>query len=166
MLRFVGIASCKEKFFSFISRVKNKLNPVGNINVLNAMGEELVKISHDCFNRQSSPDGKAWEGLKASTIRKRRYFNKGTPHRRTGRRGSLKTSFGANKILFVDGTLKNSVSYYIKGKSLVVGSPLRFANIHMRGDRHKNIPARPFLGIRRNFQYKTRAIIKRFGGDF
>ncbi|QMU99688.1 hypothetical protein F0310_04550 (plasmid) [Borrelia sp. A-FGy1] len=151
MLRVKGIEKAKEIFAKFAKRIVRDINPFNNYKVLVELGEELVKISNKCFTNQSSPDGRAWEPLKESTIRKREYSGFGK---------------GSRRILFINGKLKNSVAYYIKGKSIVIGSPLKFAHIHMQGDKTRNIPSRPFLGTDNDFRNNIGRIIYRYGRNF
>ncbi|WP_445436290.1 phage virion morphogenesis protein [Candidatus Borreliella tachyglossi] len=166
MLILKGLRQLKKRLAKFTRVMVNDMNPLGNYDILSEMGRELVKVSHGCFNNECAPDGRAWEALKPSTLRKRGYA------RGQGRRlGSLRVSSGkvmggSSKILFIDGKLKESVTYSISSKSLVVGSPLRFAKLHMTGDRRKNTPKRPFLGINADFKHKSRLIIKKFGKGF
>ncbi|UGQ16680.1 MULTISPECIES: phage virion morphogenesis protein [unclassified Borrelia] len=165
MFKFKGLEKAFKMFTKFVDQISQKINPARNRGVLNKIGEELVTISNNCFDNECAPDGSAWVPLKNSTLVRRRYIGNKSRGLSLGRSKQRGTGVGA-KILFIDGTLRNSITYYIKGKSIVVGSPLKYAGVHMSGDRRRNIPARPFLGLDRSFKHKIGEIIFKTGARY
>ncbi len=93
------------------------------------IGENLL-ISHRArFDRQQDPEGNPWAPLSES-YRARKRRNK-------------------NKILVLDSYLKDLLRYQIEagGTVLRFGTDRIYGATHQFGDRRRNIPARPFLGL-------------------
>jgi phage virion morphogenesis protein len=99
---------------------------------LSAVGEYLLLSHNERFARQISPQGVAWQPLSDAYIESE----------------VKKGSRGSDKILVLDGYLRDLLRYQIEGgDSLVFGSDRDYASRHQFGDSRTLLPARPFLGL-------------------
>lgn len=126
--------------------VLDKIAGIGQqpANVLNAVGEQMIKATQERFHKQAGPDGSPWAPLKPA------YAAKKTDPR----------------ILFRTGELFGSIEKFVDGNRLVWGSHLIYAGTHQFGifkkvfvrsskrgpqkissSRRVVIPARPYLGF-------------------
>ena len=100
--------------------------------LLRDIGEYLM-IAHDQrFASQTSPDGTPWQALSPRYQRRKRK--------------------NGDKILVLDGYLKNTLRYQVNGDELLFGSNRPYAAIHQFGGmagrgRKVEIPARPYLPL-------------------
>lgn len=81
--------------------------------MLREMGEELLDSTRQRFNSQTAPDGSAWEPLKPAYQRRKKK--------------------NADRILVLDGYLKNLLRYQVTRDELVLGSDRPYAAIHQFG---------------------------------
>lgn len=92
-----------------------------------AIGISLEGSHDDRWDAQQSPDGSPWAPLRPRTqARKKR---------------------NADKILTLDGFLRDSLAFNAGRDSLEFGTNLIYGATHQFGADDRNIPARPFLGI-------------------
>lgn len=91
------------------------------------IGEYLLPATQDRFSQQRDPEGQPWEPLKPKTVK---YKKK-----------------NADKILVLDGYMRDLLAYQASSKQLELGSNQIQAATHQFGDDSRNIPDRPFLGI-------------------
>jgi phage virion morphogenesis protein len=109
--------------------------------LLKVMGQVMRSSIERTFRDQGSPAG-SWAPLAASTLKR-------------GRGGV------GRKILIQSGRLKNSVSYQVAGRTLTIGTNLKYAAVQQVGGvagrrgpfkkkqgRRPVIPARPYLVFR------------------
>ncbi len=82
---------------------------------LDAVGLSVVSRMRATFEQQADPWGKGWQGLKASTLRKRR-----------------KKGAGA-QILRDTGRLMNSISHTVGDNEVTIGTEVEYAAIHQFG---------------------------------
>jgi len=99
------------------------------------VGEVLLNRVAESFRSESSPEGRKWKPLKASTIAER-----------------LRLGYGPGPILRREGWLAEHFSYRASRDRVLVGTAVPYAAIHQFGGRagrgHRAvIPARPFLGV-------------------
>jgi phage virion morphogenesis protein len=89
---------------------------------------EYLKISHrERFDRQESPDGQSWAPLDPKyQARKKK---------------------NADKILVLEGLLRDLLAYNVKADELEFGTNLVYGATHQFGRPEAGIPARPFLGF-------------------
>lgn len=99
---------------------------------MGAIGATATNKIRQCFNRGADPWGRRWRPLQNPS------------KRRTGRGGKTPLP------LLDTGQLRRSILYQNtdSGKSVTVGSAMKYAAIHQNGDQRKKIPARPFLPAR------------------
>lgn len=109
------------------------------------IGQLLLRRTRERFAREVDPDGRPWEPLAASTLRRKR------------------KEFGDTQILVRTGALRDSIDIIrgdVTGKTFTnTGAGVRigvdseevseYARVHRRGMRSKNLPVREFLGIGR-----------------
>ena len=84
---------------------------------LDAIGLSIVSRMRATFESQADPWGKGWQGLKASTLRKRR-----------------KKGAGA-QILRDTGRLMNSISHAVGDNEVTIDTEVEYAAIHQFGGR-------------------------------
>lgn len=119
---------------------------------------EYLMIAHDQrFASQTSPEGTPWQALSPRYQRRKRK--------------------NGDKILVLDGYLKNTLRYQVNGDELLFGSNRPYAAIHQFGGTIRpkkgkalafggrfvqsvTIPARPYLGISEQDNKEIREIIK------
>lgn len=89
--------------------------------LLDQMGEALLGFHRQRFQDQESPDGEAWQELSAR-YKKRKKRNR-------------------NKILTLDGVLRNTLRWQIRGNEMLFGTDRPYGAIHQFGGTI-NIPAR------------------------
>ena len=58
-----------------------------------------------------------------------------------------RTRHSGHSLLQGEGHLQDSITYEVRGDSVLVGSPLVYAATHQFGDPARNIPQREFLGL-------------------
>lgn len=58
-----------------------------------------------------------------------------------------RTRHGGHSLLQGEGHLQGSITYEVRGDSVLVGSPLVYAATHQFGDPARGIPQREFLGL-------------------
>lgn len=102
-----------------------------------------------CFSQGASPDGKAWRALKAK--RRRGAKARARILRDTGR---LMASTAANNA---PGAIRK-----LTDRSAAIGSNLIYAATHQYGDSSRNIPARPFIGHRKENLVKYDKVFAEF----
>lgn len=96
------------------------------------IGEILVESSQRNFEEHRSPEGDRWEPLSAAyALRKQRRWER-----------------SPDDLLILHRTLMGSIHWAATGESVAVGTDVVYAAVHQLGWAEKNIPARPFLGIR------------------
>lgn len=78
-------------------------------------------------------------------------------------RGYASTRGPQHKLLFGEGDLADSLDFKRSGDVLGFGSPLRYAETHQYGSSRRNIPAREYVGISREFE---RGLDDIFAADF
>lgn len=93
--------------------------------VLGQMGEYLVDATRDRFDDQAAPDGTPWAPLSEGYARRKKK--------------------NADKILVLDGILRNTIAYNVGPHDLEVGTNRIYGATHQFG--RDQIPARPFLGV-------------------
>lgn len=102
---------------------------------------EYLQLSHDDrFRDQVDPDGTPWAPLSPR-------------YRRRKRRN-------ADKILVLDGFLRDLLRYQEDGQTLEFGTDRPYGATHQFGDPDRNIPARPFLGISDDDEIEILAILR------
>ena len=93
--------------------------------VLGDIGEHLLQSTEDRFRRQVDPEGNPWRPLSLN-------------YRTTKPRNK-------DKILTLDGHLRRTLRYNVRGSELTVGTDRVYGAVHQFG--FEDIPARPYLGI-------------------
>jgi len=132
--------------------------------MLEQIGGRLLLSTHERFERQHDPDGKAWKPLALSTLMRRAGRNPWT--KRGGlRKAALRRISGA-QILIASGRLLQSISTRVTDHTVEVGSNKAYARIHQLGGEagrgHKTkIPARPYLGLNRADETAIGGIVNR-----
>ncbi|ELS9321426.1 phage virion morphogenesis protein [Salmonella enterica] len=81
--------------------------------MLDKMGEALLDFHRQRFKDQESPSGEAWQEL-SRRYKKRKKRNK-------------------NKILVLDGTLRNTLRWQIRGNEMLFGTDRPYGAIHQFG---------------------------------
>lgn len=91
------------------------------------IGEHLLNSHKDRWGQQQAPDGAAWEPLEPKyQARKKK---------------------NADKILLLDGYLRDLLHYNASDDELQLGTNLIYGATHQFGDPKRGIPAREFLGL-------------------
>lgn len=91
------------------------------------IGESLLNSHHERFNYEMDSEGNYWESL-YTDYQNRKKKNK-------------------DKILVLDGFLRDTLAYNADGQGLELGTNLIYGATHQFGDEERGIVARPFLGI-------------------
>ncbi len=104
------------------------------------IGEALLNSTRERFATQQAPDGSPWAPLSPKTRRRKRR-NK-------------------NKILTLEGDLKDLLRYQASDDQVELGSDRIYAAPQQLGDIKRNIPARPFLGLSNDDQTEVLEIIQ------
>lgn len=91
------------------------------------IGEYLLPATQDRFLDQESPEGEAWAPLKPEY--------------------KLRKKKNADRILVLEGYMRDLLSYQATSDKLELGSGLIQAATHQFGDRSRGIPDRPYLGV-------------------
>lgn len=107
---------------------------------LQDIGEYLQLAHDDRFREEVAPDGTPWAPLSPR-------------YRRRKRRN-------ADKILMLDGFLRDLLRYREDGQTLEFGTARPYGATHQFGDPDRNIPARPFLGISDDDEIEILAILR------
>ena len=94
---------------------------------LHEIGEVLLEATEDRFVEQVDPAGRPWAPLSP------RYKKRKRRHQ--------------DLILALDGYLKGTLAKRVSAGRLEIGSNRVYAATHQLGDKRRNIPARPFLGL-------------------
>lgn len=126
-----------EEFVSFLGEVK-QLEFIDRA-VWESVGEQLKIQTEKRFAAQIDPDGNAWTPL--SEKYQKRKAKKATHH----------------QLLKFSGYLLDTLHHQADDHGVKFGSNRIYARTHQFGDDHRNIPARPFLGIN---QADKKAIIE------
>jgi phage virion morphogenesis protein len=90
------------------------------------IGEYLIETTQQRFVDQQAPDGSPWDPVSPKTLAKKRR---------------------SDRVLTESGTLADTLSYQLKGNTLLFGSNLEYAATHQFGREEDGITAREFLGI-------------------
>jgi len=93
--------------------------------VLGDLGEYLLQSHATRFRRQVDPEGNPWRPLSLN-------YRATKPRNR-------------DKILTLDGHLRRSLRYQVRGSELLFGTNLVYGAVHQFG--HEDVPARPYLGV-------------------
>jgi len=120
------------------------------------IGEYLDLATRQRFDREQAPDGSPWEPLSETTLRRK--MLKGVKRGRGQKRRRLTTRAGNTKagaitrlahasILVESGDLRDTLRYHATADSLEFGTDRKYGATHQFGDKKRNIPARPFLGL-------------------
>ena len=114
--------------------------------MLRDMGEALMIIHRKRFQAQTSPDGEKWQALSPAYQRRKKK--------------------NRDKILTLEGYLRNTLRYQIEGGDLFFGTDRPYGAIHQFGGKAgrkgaADIPPRPWLGIGLTDAEKLEAIAKR-----
>lgn len=134
-----------------------------------AIGDYLDLSTRERFDNERGPDGRPWEPLADSTLRRgmlggvRR--GKGEKRRRlTTKAGNTKAGavrkLAGKKILVESGALRDTLRYRATATSLEFGTDREYGATHQFGDEERNIPARPYLGINSQDEAEILAILQ------
>lgn len=111
-----------------LARAGNDMSPV-----MKAIGEALVKSTHEHFDKGTTPTGQPWEKNSDVTL---------------ARKKETRPLFGET------GLLSQLIHYEAGPRQVIVGSPMEYAAMQQFGGKRSrfpnlwgDIPARPFLGI-------------------
>lgn len=114
------------------------------------VGEYLLRIHHERFKQQETPDGQPWEALSE------KYKN--SPRKLSSRRG-------ADKILMLKSYLDKELRYQAGDDELLFGTDAPCGATHQFGDKDRNIPARPYLGLSKDDEEEIRHIMSLYLHD-
>jgi len=131
--------------------------------MLTEIGDFMVRSVQKNFDEQRSPAGDPWASLK----RPRQIRGKVTTRRlaaviattRIGALGYRVTSF---KILQDTGRLLHSIHRTATNDDVRIGTDVVYARVHQFGYAKKNIPARPYIGMRDGDEAAVLAIAERW----
>jgi phage virion morphogenesis protein len=90
----------------------------------------LADATEQAFDNEAASDGAPWEQRAASTLASKAYRDR-----------------QPEKILQFSGHLVRSILADWSATEAIVGTNSIYAATHQFGDSHRNIPARPFLGV-------------------
>lgn len=109
-----------------LSELQRRLGP-GMKTVFADIGESLLNSHKARWSSEQAPDGTPWEPLDPKyQARKKK---------------------NADKILVLDGYLKDLLDYNETETEMKLGTNLLYGATHQFGDPTRGIPARPFLGL-------------------
>ncbi|MCP4696534.1 MAG: phage virion morphogenesis protein [Gammaproteobacteria bacterium] len=117
------------------------------------VGEYLLRVHHDRFKQQETPDGQSWE-----TIAPLSEKYKNSPRKLASRRG-------ADKILILKSYLDKELRYQATDDELLFGTDAPYGATHQFGDEGRNIPARPYLGLSKDDEEEIRHIMSLYMHD-
>ncbi len=138
------------KLSDWIQKAKRNFKSVPRL--LNIIGRRVVNEAvMDHFLRKESPEGEKWKNLTQNYAKKK-----------LSKKGVL-------DILIGEGTLRDSIKYWVIGERAVavgVDSPdVPYARAHQEGYKDKNIPARPYLGVgKKEEEIIDRTVLDWIGG--
>lgn len=95
--------------------------------VMAEIGEIVVESIQRNFEEQRAPDGAPWKPLTLETLKRKRH---------------------PDRILYETGTLFRSIHPEPHSRSVSVGTNIIYGAVHQLGYKPRNIPARPYLGVR------------------
>ncbi len=128
------------KLFSRLLKKTSNLRPV-----FKDIGEVVYNSVIENFRNESDPKGIRWQALAKRTIAARKRKNPGMPIR----------------ILHETGALEGSIHIAATNKKVTIGTDDRYYATAMQfGYKPKNIPARPYLGVKDDDWKKIRDMIK------
>ncbi len=95
--------------------------------VMAEIGEIVVESIQRNFDEQRSPDGAPWKPLTLETLKRKRH---------------------PDRILYETGTLFRSIHPEPGRRSVSIGTNIIYGAVHQLGYKPRNLPARPYLGVR------------------
>lgn len=95
--------------------------------VMAEIGEIVAESIQRNFTEQRSPDGVPWAPLSLETLKRKRH---------------------PDRILYESGILFRSIHPEPHARSVSIGTNIIYGAVHQFGHKPKNIPARPYLGVR------------------
>ncbi len=95
--------------------------------VMAEIGEIVVESIQRNFEEQRSPDGAPWKPLTLETLKRKRH---------------------PDRILYETGTLFRSIHPEPRSRSVSIGTNIIYGAVHQLGYKPRNLPARPYLGVR------------------
>lgn len=122
-VRIEGLENCRS-YFQRLKRNAEDFTAVGQL-----IAEHLHASTNQRFMEERDPDGRAWEGLKKSTLA-------------TKRRKKI-----APRILKESLTLLKSIDTEVTAQAIIIGTDVKYAAAHQFGVAKRNLPARAFLGL-------------------
>lgn len=117
--------------------------------LLDNIGSEIEEQTHNrSRNEKTSPEGDAWAKLSPKYERWKAKRTSGV-----GKGGGL---------LMLTGDMDDSIQYFVTGDELEIGTNLIYGATHQYGDKDRNIPARPFLGLSHENQDDIEDLVTNF----
>ena len=95
--------------------------------VMAEIGEIVVESIQRNFDEQRSPGGAPWKPLTQETLKRKRH---------------------PDRILYETGTLFRSIHPEPRSRSVSIGTNVIYGAVHQFGYKPRNLPARPYLGVR------------------
>lgn len=105
----------------------DRLVQIDTAPLLESIGMEVeTQTRRRIQDEKAAPEGGSWPGWSERYAR---------------------TRHSGHSLLQGEGHLQDSITYEVRGDSVLVGSPLVYAATHQFGDPARNIPQREFLGL-------------------
>ena len=136
-----GMDKIQRELARLASRTSN-LEPA-----LRDMGEELLQSTDQHFEKGENAEGKQWKALKEQTLKRK-----------------LASSRSRTRTLEDSGTLRDTIRHQTTADTLEVGTDRVYGATHQFGDKARNIPARPFLGLSEEDKQKLERIVAKHLG--
>lgn len=143
--------------FSGLSRIQALLRQAGERltnpqPLLTDIGAALVNSTRSRFDTQSGPDGRRWAPHSADTVISRLGGTKRVYTKKMRFRKGTQARMDNMRILFLQGHLRNSITFHASRTGVEIGTNLTYGAIHQFGGRAGRgkkvaIPARPYLGL-------------------
>lgn len=120
-----------------------------------------------CFAEERAPSGAKWKPLSDAALRSRAYSHTKGARKRLKRipgnqSAAFKKAMGGARILQDTGRLRASISVNHGAGWAEVGTTIKYAPTHQYGDKRRNIPARPFIGLSQSMRDRIQATTRKW----